>query len=50
MNLANFVNNPFSPNATFDFDEFKRCVRVAVRALNDVLEEGLPLHPLEEQR
>ena len=23
---------------------------MAVRALNDVLEEGLPLHPLEEQR
>ena len=50
MNLANFVNDPFTPNATFDFDEFKRCVRIAVRALNDVLEEGLPLHPLEEQR
>ena len=50
MNLSNFVNDPFTPNATFDFDEFKRCVRIAVRALNDVLEEGLPLHPLEEQR
>ena len=50
LNLANFVTSPFTPNASFDFDEFKRCVVIAVRALNDVLEEGLPLHPLEEQR
>lgn len=25
-------------------------MRIAVKALNDVLDEGLPLHPLEEQR
>ena len=50
MNLAQFVNQPFTPNAVFDFDEFKRCVAIAVRALNDVLDEGLPLHPLQEQR
>lgn len=50
MNLANFVKDPFTAQAYFDFDEFKRCVQVAVRAMNDVLDEGLPLHPLEEQR
>lgn len=50
MNLSNFVCQPFTPEASFDFDEFKRCVVIAVRALNDVLEEGLPLHPLKEQR
>lgn len=50
MNLSNFVRQPFTPEASFDFDEFKRCVVIAVRALNDVLEEGLPLHPLKEQR
>lgn len=50
INLANFVNSPFSAEAVFDFPEFKRCVTVAVRAMNDVLDEGLPLHPLQEQR
>ena len=50
INLAEFVQNPFTPQATFDFDAFKQCVRVCVRALNEVLEEGLPLHPLQEQR
>lgn len=50
MNLSNFVHDPCTPQASFDFDEFRRCVAVAVRALNDVLDEGLPLHPLQEQR
>jgi ribonucleoside-diphosphate reductase alpha chain len=50
MNLANFVKDPFTDHAAFDYDEFKRCVGIAVRALNDVLEEGLPLHPLQEQQ
>lgn len=45
MNLAAFVND-----GMFDFDDFCESVNVAVQALNDILEEGLPLHPLEEQR
>lgn len=50
LNLANFVRDPFSKESLFDFAEFRRCVTIAVRALNDVLDEGLPLHPLQEQR
>jgi ribonucleoside-diphosphate reductase alpha chain len=50
MNLANFVNESFTAHASFDFDEFKRSVAVAVQAMNNVLDEGLPLHPLQEQR
>lgn len=34
----------------FDFDHLKEVVRKSVKALNNVLDEGLPLHPLEEQR
>ena len=45
MNLAAFVKN-----GKFDFDDFCESVSIAVQALNDILEEGLPLHPLEEQR
>ena len=50
VNLAQFVENPFTDEAFFDFDGFKLCVQASVKALNEVLEEGLPLHPLPEQR
>lgn len=50
MNLANFVKEAFTAHASFDFDEFNRSVTIAVQAMNDVLDEGLPLHPLQEQR
>lgn len=46
INLSEFVTN----NKQFDFDDFKYTVKIAVEALNNVLDEGLPLHPLEEQR
>ena len=45
MNLAAFVKD-----GKFDFEDFCESVYIAVEALNDILEEGLPLHPLEEQR
>ena len=50
INLSQFVENEFTDNAAFDFDGFRKCVAASVRALNEVLDEGLPLHPLEEQR
>ena len=46
INLSEFVTS----NKTFDFDEFRRVVSISTKALNDVLDEGLPLHPLKEQR
>lgn len=50
LNLSAFVNNPFTKDATFDFNEFSNAVVHSVYALNEVLDEGLELHPLEEQR
>lgn len=47
VNLNAFV---IKENKTFDVIEFENTVKIAVRALNDVLDEGLPLHPLSEQR
>lgn len=44
--MSEFVTH----NKTFDFDDFKKTVDISVKALNDVLDEGLPLHPLKEQR
>lgn len=46
INLAEFVTE----YETFDFVGFKDTVKKAVVALNEVLDEGLPLHPLIEQR
>lgn len=46
INLSEFVTE----NKIFDFKEFKRVVDIAVKSLNEVLDEGLPLHPLQEQR
>ena len=50
INLAEFVEEPFTHKANFNIVEFRKAVRTAVRALNEVLDEGLPLHPLAEQR
>lgn len=45
INLAAFADN-----GKFDWDDFSRTVNIAVKALNDVLDEGLERHPLAEQR
>lgn len=50
INLAEFIVEPFTDNAIFDIEKFKYCVHECVIALNEVLEEGLNLHPLQEQR
>lgn len=50
LNLSEFVENPFTDKAAFNIPEFKSAVRIAVKALNNVLDEGLLLHPLNEQQ
>lgn len=50
INLAEFVKNPFSNGAYFDYIDFEQVVKDSVFALNEVLDEGLPLHPLAIQR
>ena len=46
INLAEFVKK----DGKFDFVDFRKTVRISVEALNEVLDEGLELHPLQEQR
>lgn len=46
LNLSEFVLE----NGKFDFGGLRNAVVTAVYAMNEVLEEGLPLHPLKEQR
>lgn len=50
INLSQFVTAPFTTEAVVDYDSLVAATDVAVRALNDVLMEGLNMHPLQEQR
>lgn len=45
INLSEYVKNKL-----FDYTHFATDVNTAVKALNEVLDEGLQLHPLQEQR
>ncbi len=48
VNLTRFVDNPFTDEATFNWDEYRRTVRIFTRMLDNVVEiNGLPL---EQQR
>ncbi|MBT8061059.1 MAG: ribonucleoside-diphosphate reductase, adenosylcobalamin-dependent, partial [Gammaproteobacteria bacterium] len=44
VNLTRFVENPFTDEARFDWDEYRKVVRVFTRMLDNVVEiNGLPL-------
>lgn len=46
INLAEFVTK----DKYIDYESLQHTVKIAVRALNGVLDEGLSLHPLKEQQ
>lgn len=50
INLSQFVKNPFTKYARFEFEKFSEMVRNGVIYLNEVLDENMDLHPLEQQR
>lgn len=50
INLSEFVVNPFTNKAYIDYDSLEDAVGISVLGLNEVLNEGLMLHPLKEQR
>jgi len=50
INLSEFICDPYTDHPEFDMATYRTTIRRAVRALNDVLDEGLPLHPLQIQR
>lgn len=50
INLSEFVIDPFTNSARIDRRELFNTVEIAVDYLNEILLEGLPLHPLEQQR
>lgn len=46
INLSAFVDDC----GDFMYDDFYDTIDIGIRYLNEVLDEGLPLHPLQEQR
>ena len=48
IDLTRFVDDPFQPEARFDFDAFARVVRPAVRMLDNVLD--VSVWPLPQQK
>lgn len=50
INLAQFVVNPFTKIALFNFDNFANAIDIAVEALDTVLDENINNHPLKEQQ
>lgn len=50
INLSEFVQDAFTPNARFDMQNFIEAVYVAIEALDIVLDENMDNHALPEQR
>lgn len=50
INLSEFVSKPFTDKANVDWGGLEEAVSIAVWGLNEVLNEGMMLHPLYEQR
>ncbi len=50
INLSEYVKHPFTKYARFEFEKFGEMVRNGVTYLNEVLDENMNLHPLEQQR
>ena len=48
--LGSFNLNAYIRDKKFDLEQFKHDIHIVVKAMNDVLDEGLPLHPLQVQR
>jgi len=50
VNLTRFVQNPFTEKASFDWEKFRKVVRIFTRMLDNVVEiNGLPLEGQREE-
>lgn len=50
INLSEFVKDPFTKYARFEFEKFEEMVKNGVIYLNEILDENMKLHPLPQQR
>lgn len=50
INLSNYVLHPFTESVEINVDKLTKDVYQIVIGMNEVLDEAIPTHPLEEQR
>jgi ribonucleoside-diphosphate reductase alpha chain len=50
LNLAEYVINPFAEDSFFDMDSFTEDIYIAVKALDDIIDENANNHPLQTQK
>lgn len=50
INLSEFVINPFTDKADFDYEGLKKAIPIIVEAMNEVLDENITRLPLKEQQ
>ena len=50
INISEFVLNPFTEYAKFDFDEFAFAIDEGIRALDEIIDENKDNHALDEQK
>lgn len=50
INLSEYVINPFTENAIYDKESLEKDMYYIVKAMDDIVEENLPFHALDEQR
>ncbi len=50
INLTRFIENPFTDNASFNWDRYRKTIRIFTRMLDNVVEiNGLPLEKQREE-
>ena len=49
FNLLAYVVNPFTKDADFNIASFIEDIQIAVKAMDDIIDENMPNHPLKEQ-
>ena len=50
INLSEYILNPFTDDAKFDIESFAHDIYYIVEAMDDIVQENLPNHALDEQR
>jgi ribonucleoside-diphosphate reductase alpha chain len=50
INLSEYILDPFTDDATFDIESFAHDMYYIVEAMDDIVQENLPNHALDEQR
>lgn len=50
INLSEFVTEPYTAFARFDYDGFVEAVHIGIRALDTLIDENYNRHPLKQQR